>query len=616
MIFDYSSGRWGDCGPFAAIAGRASRSFTPAVRALLLGLTLSLLVGSLLGLTSPAARSRTVLDLDAQTQPVALQDWGDYWIDTTGRFTPEQVTATADIPWKPTRTDAIYPVTSGYSMWIRFNVPPAPDAERWYLEVPYPPINRASLYTPDGAGQWNEQRAGDLVAVNQWPVPQRHPLLPIDLSAEVPTKYLLRLENGHAFSVPLQFISEGRLSHSEQRVSLILGIFFGLTGLAALVSALSAISLHDTAYGFYAVCVTLMGLTQATVTGIVGLHLWPHWPWWNDVSTSVLPMLTASATLLFISAAVALPERSIRLHRLMTGQAALGILAAVALALVPAAARMDAFVPIVLLLQFCGMLVMAWAWRRGDRFAPWLMLAYVPVLASAGWMLANSARLVPSGFLTQHGMQLGVALHLPIVMVVLMLRSQHRRENIRRIQGLDRVDPTTGLINGHVFAERLIRMIARSGRLRHQSAVMLIDLVNSEQIQRDFGRKAADELPLRVAERLLSTAREIDSAARLSERRFGMLVEGPFSAEDAATLGPRIVARCLMPYKGLHVDCVAQVHVAYALVPFRGSNAQGLLTQLEERLAAAPGEGKRAVFTLGEVSPPASSWRSRTHKNA
>ncbi|MGH8033921.1 MAG: 7TMR-DISMED2 domain-containing protein, partial [Lysobacterales bacterium] len=209
MIFNYSSGRWGVCGPFA---GRASRRFTPAVRALLAGLTLSLLVGSLLGLTSPAARSRTVLDLDAQTQPVALQDWGDYWIDTTGRFTPEQVAATADIPWKPTRADAIYPVTSGYSMWIRFNVPPAPDAERWYLEVPYPSINRASLYTPDGAGQWNEQRAGDLVAVNQWPVPHRHPLLPIALSAEVPTKYLLRLENGHAFSVPLQFISEGRLS--------------------------------------------------------------------------------------------------------------------------------------------------------------------------------------------------------------------------------------------------------------------------------------------------------------------------------------------------------------------------------------------------------------------
>jgi GGDEF domain-containing protein len=119
-----------------------------------------------------------------------------------------------------------------------------------------------------------------------------------------------------------------------------------------------------------------------------------------------------------------------------------------------------------------------------------------------------------------------------------------------------------------------------------------------------------------VAERLLSTAREIDSAARLSERRFGMLVEGPFSAEDAAALGPRIVARCLMPYQGLHVECVAQVHVAYALVPYPGSDAQGLLAQLEKLLAAAPARSKRAVFMLGEAPPPASLRRSHIRKNA
>jgi len=262
---------------------------------------------------------------------------------------------------------------------------------------------------------------------------------------------------------------------------------------------------------------------------------------------------------------------------------------------------MGLFIPSLLILELSGILLLLWAWRRGDRFAPWLLLAYLPVIVAAGWALARSANWLPINFFTQHGMQLAVALHLPIVMVILMFRSQHRRENTRRIQGLDRVDPATGLINGHVFAERLIRMIARSERLRHQSAVMLIDLVNCDQVQHDFGRKAAEELPLHAAERLLSTAREIDTAARLSERRFGMLVEGPFSAEDAATLGPRIVARCLMPYKGLHVNCVAQVRVAYALVPYQGADALTLLGLLETRLTSAPADSKRAVYMLGEA---------------
>lgn len=577
---------------------KATASWQAAWAALLPALWAALL----LGLVSPAASARAVLDLDTRAQPVALKDWADYWIDSSGRFTPEQIATAAGLTWQPTQAEAIYPLGTGQALWIRFTVPPAPDAERWYLEVPYPSINRASLYTLDSAGRWNGQHAGDLVPVRGWPVPHRHPLLPIAVSAEVPTHYLLRLENGHSFSAPLDFVSESHLSRSEQRVSLILGIFFGLAGLAMLLSALSALSLRDPAYGFYALCVSLMAMTQATVTGIAGLHLWPDAPWWNDMSTSVLPTLELAVTLLFIAAAVSLPERSMRLHRTMAGVAVFGLALAALLSVVSPGQRSTLTLAYILLAQVLGLYVMVWAWRRGDRFAPWLLAGFLPVMAASAYILARNAALVPISFLTQHGLQLGVALELPLILVILMLRSQHRRENTRRLQGLDRVDPATGLINGQVFTERLSRMIARSGRLKHQSAVMVIDIVNTESIHRDFGRKAADDLPLRVAARLLSTAREIDSAARLSERRFGMLIEGPFSTEDAATLGPRIVARCLMPYKGLHVDCVAQVRVACALVPQHGTLAAGILAKLEERLASAPAESRRAVFMLGEVT--------------
>ena len=563
------------------------------------------------GMASTSAWSRSVLDLDVQQQPVALKDWGDYMVDSTGQLSAAQVFSTSPSNWQPTQSDIIYPISSGQALWIRFTVPPAPDTERWYLEVPYPSINRASLFTLDSAGQWGEQKSGDLVAVSKWPVPHRHPLMPIAVSAEVPTSYLLRLENGHSFGVSLQFLSESHLNHSEQRVSLILGIFFGLVGLAAVVSALSALSLRDPAYGFYAASVTLMGLTQATATGIAGLHLWPNAPAWNDVSTSVLPTLELVATLMFVSAAVSLPERSARLHRLFIGMALLGLVTAVAVALVPIDVRMRVLMSYVFLPQLLAFAALVWAWQRGDRFAPWLILGFAPIALAVACVSARNMGWLPVSFLTKHASQIGVAIELPILMVILMLRSQQHRENKRRILGLDRMDPATGLINGHVFAERLMRMMARSERLKQQSAVMLIDIVNTEQIERDYGRKTAEELPLRVAERLLSTAREIDSAARLSERRFGMLVEGPFDAEDAGALGPRIVARCLMPYKGLHIDCVAQVRVAYALVPHQSTHAQSLLSRLEERLAWAASTGdKRAVFMLIDTFTPTGSAKT------
>ena len=568
-----------------------------ALRKLALGSVASLL---LLCMASTSAWPRSVLDLDLQRQPVQLQDWGDYWIDSSGQLTAAQVFAAPNANWQPTQPTLLYPVTTGQAVWIRFSVPPAPDSERWYLEIPFPSINRATLFSRDSVDQWiGPNPAGDLVAVSKWPVPHRHPLLAIAASAEVPRSYLLRLENDHKFGVGLQFLSESHLYSASQRVSLILGIFFGLVGLVAVISALGALSLRDPTFGYYAATVTLMGLTQAAVTGVAGLHLWPDSPAWNDVSGWVLPILQSAATLMFIAAAVSLPERSARLQRLFASVALLGLATAVAVAMVPVDSRAQVLMPYVFLPQLLGFAVLAWAWRRGDRFAPWFILGFAPVALTDAFMSASSMGWLPVGFITTHAAQIAVAIELPIVMVILMLRSQQHRENRRRILGLDRVDPATGLINSHVFSQRLVRMVARSRRFKQQSAVMLVDIVNSKQIERTYGRKIAEDLPLRVAERLLSTAREIDSAARLSEQRFGMLVEGPFDAEHAGALGPRIVARCMMPYKGLPIDCVAQVRVAYAMVPNYSTDTQSLLSQLDGRLATAAAMGdKRAVFML------------------
>jgi hypothetical protein len=75
-----------------------------------------------------------------------------------------------------------------------------------------------------------------------------------------------------------------------------------------------------------------------------------------------------------------------------------------------------------------------------------------------------------------------------------------------------------------------------------RNAVMLIDVVNTDQINRDFGRKAAEDR-CGWPDGCCQLAREID--ARLSERRFGMLVEGPFERRHARA-----------PHRGLLSDAL------------------------------------------------------------
>ena len=545
------------------------------------------------------AQSATTVELNLATQPVSLGTAGHYWIDTQAQMMPDQIFSNLGIAWTRTPDSGIYPLKPGQALWIKFTVPASPDSERWVLEIPYPALDHVELYTQQAPGQITVQKAGDLLAVNRWLTPHRHALLVVSFNSKLATQHLLRLDNAQGFSAPIRFASARYLFRSEQKMSLFLGFYFGLAVLGCGVGLIGMLWLRDRAYLYYAVCSAMLGLTLAAITGAAALHLWPESPNWADRSLAILGVWTLLSVLVLNATVVSLAERSRVLNRAVWCVAGMGVLLSVALSFTDTALRLTLFVPFVVIVPLILVGINLWAWRHGDRYGSWLLLTVIPFAIALAIATARYMGWIPLTFITEQSGLASMALLLPALLAVLVLRSQQNRENSRRILGLDRIDPATGLINEHVFEERLIRMVARSERLRNQSAVLLIDITNTEQTQRDFGRKIADELPLRVASRLLSTAREIDSAARLSERRFGMLVEGPISDEDAATLGPRIVARCLMPYKGLHDECVAQVRVAYALVPRHGNVAKSLLSQLESRLAQAASSGeKRAVFVL------------------
>ncbi|HZY17668.1 MAG TPA: 7TM diverse intracellular signaling domain-containing protein [Ramlibacter sp.] len=548
-------------------------------------------------LSTVAVAAAQPLTLDPATGQVGLADRGEYWYDRSGQVTVDTTTQVSETEWRQTRTDRIYRVRGGTALWVRFQLAEPDDSQRWYLEVPYSGVDRVTLYAQDKAGRWVPRSAGDQIPVASWPVPHRHPVLPLALTPGAAQQFYVRIENPHTFGAPFVFISERELLRQEQRTALILGIYFGLAGLSVMLALVAAMSTRDTAFLWYGLTVTLMGLAQASVTGVAGLHLWPEWAWWNDAATLVLPVTSLGVLLWLLSAVVSLPQRLMRLHRLLSILSLICLLCAATILLVDTAWRVRLMVPTMLLGIACAMGVVAWAATRGDRYAGWLMAGMVPLAVGSAFPLSRAAGLLPVGFWTTHGAQLGIAIALPVMLTVLFARSQDRRENIRRIHGLGRIDPATGLINGDVFLERLRRLIARSKRLHHQSVVLLLDIANIGQIERNFDRRSAEEMPLQVAGRLLSSARDIDSVARLSDHRFGILIEGPVTPDDAAAAGAKVVARCLMPFDGKPLEWVAQVRVAQTLVPGPGA-AEEVLEKLEGLLASIPPDSKRAVFTL------------------
>ena len=550
-------------------------------------------VAAMLLLAAGRAFAGHVVILDSSNQPVELGAAGETWTDPTGEMSTEVVADGTPIRWTPTHDGQIFPLTARGVLWIRFTLS-VPSAERWYLQVPYPALDKITLYPLEGVGAWG-QAAGDSIAVQDWPVPHRFPLLAV---APGQQEYLIRIENKHSFGAPIQFVSESWLLRDEQQNSVLLGIYFGLAGLAIVLSVMGAVSLRDASYALYAVSVLLMALTQASLTGIAGLDLWPASPRWNDYSALVLPVLGVGSLQWFFSEVVSMPQRSRPLHFLLLALAACAVAVSVGIVFIDPSVRVRVLVGYVSVAGAVGLASLVWAARRGDRWALWLLLGSLPVAIGSAFPVARAAGLIPLDFWAEHGMQIGMALELPIVMLILILRSQQRRDYSRRLHGFDKIDPATGLMNAQFFEQNLARMMARSQRLKYESVVLMLDIVNAEQIARRHGARSAEELPLQVAGRLLAAARDIDSVARLGELRFGMLIEGPLKPEDAASEGPRIVARCLMPFKDKPLDWVAQVRVVQTAVPTQRADAAQVIRRLEGLLANVSPESKRAVFTL------------------
>ena len=578
---------------------------------LLLALTLAAMLGSGIATSVQAA----AIELATNIDEVDLVSASEYRIDSSGKLTAVNIAADNTANWQKGPARGIYPLLPGQALWLRFSIVEVLDGKHWSLEIPYAALNRAELFKLNVDGTTTTQLAGDLVANSAWTTPQRYPVMAIETTAGQITPYLLRLENPQGFSAPIRLVGTDKLLRGEQGLSLFLGAYFGISLLGLLVGGFGLLWLRDTAYLFSAACAALVGLTQAAISGFGGMYLWPNSPAWADRSLVVLGVLAIISFLLLNAKIVYLSQRSRRLNLGVCVAAGLGLIVCAALLVTDSALRISLVLPFLLGAVLLTMGINLWAWRHGDRFGLWILISFIPFFLTVGLAALRYVQWVPLSFFTEQSWLASLALQQVAMLAALFARSQQRRENARRIAGVDRIDPATGLINQHVFATRMARMVARSKLLKQQSAVMVIEVVNSRQVLRDFGKKIAEEMPLRVASRLLSTARDIDTAARLSDLRFGMLVEGPFSAEEAATLGPRIVARCLMPYPGLHIDCVSQVRVAYALVPESTSNPEPVVERLAQLLQTAPESSKKAVFMLGEVPAPPRRRAQRRAEN-
>jgi len=549
----------------------------------------------------PAAGSRAAVPpppivLTPQQPVVSLDGRSRYWLDPTEVRTIEQIEATSQtLPWSLRASNGSYNV-DGRALWIQFDAVGTSE-QRWFVQLGSSGIDRVQLFYRGADGRWVAQEAGDTKPVSQWPLPGRFPTFELSPVAGKPVRYWLRIEHARVdFASPIAIYDQTSLLAEREREQLLLGAYFGLAALIALVAAANAVAYRDRNFGVYAFYVALLAIGQLAYLGVGAEHVWDRWLKWNEMATFLLPGLSSAAGLWF-ARTVTEPARFSKALDLAVWSLLAAILSAVALDTFLASRNSFALVMVltlVVLAVVVGLIVLVWA-QGEDPYIRLIALGFLPVIVMALFPVARGLTLIPASALTRYGLSIGAVIEMPILFYALSLRGSRRREAQVRAAALSRNDTLTGLAHTRTLLHRLEGAIARARSLKHACALMAVKISNFDAIAAEYGRETADRVLVVAASLLRHAITDIDLAARVSEHSFALLLEGPTTTENAISRAQHVVASGLRSSNALPPGTTLKFHVAVALLPDKDLDAPGSMKWLLESVGAMPADALKLI---------------------
>ena len=106
-----------------------------------------------------------------------------------------------------------------------------------------------------------------------------------------------------------------------------------------------------------------------------------------------------------------------------------------------------------------------------------------------------------------------------------MLIEGFQQKHRQQILLSDAFDPSTGLINGTIFFDRLSHALQVAIRHHCRTGILLVSLDQYEDLTDEYGDALCDSLLGQVAQRLQKTVRNSDSLARINKGVFAVLLE-------------------------------------------------------------------------------------------
>ncbi len=489
--------------------------------------------------------------------------------------------------------------------WLRIMLPAVIEPVDAVMTVVHPGLDSAVLHQLVPGGNWEAQRAGDSLPVADWSKPYLHPAFSLELVPGEPRAVYLAVRHSSPVGVYWQLWDRSSFDRQSNTLHMVLGAYLGFVILVVVLSCFNAWNWRDPIHLVYAIYVVILGVGQLSLTGLAGEYFWPHYAWWNDIASVVVPMLSAGWAALLVHRLVV--ERGNPVVSGLLISVVLLSFAFTAWFLLFGRARLF-YVSNLAYLYFLPVLMgsLVWFSIRRPSVGLWALAGFFCLSAGSMFPILRNLDFVPINFYTQFGAQIGAALEIPLVLVALYFRSRDRRDNQVRLSALSRVDPLTGLASHRLLMDRLEHLLERHQRDPQLGAVLRVRMVNGAEIRAAYGASLAQAALVRAGACVAMPAQVSDTVGRHNDGDFVLLIEGKTTEPQVTEVAQRIIAEGLRPGRNLPRDLMLQLNVACVCCPLPKDDGERLLRHLGnllDEIAKNPRKALRFLYYKGSQSP-------------
>ncbi len=160
-----------------------------------------------------------------------------------------------------------------------------------------------------------------------------------------------------------------------------------------------------------------------------------------------------------------------------------------------------------------------------------------------------------------------------------------------RLDYLSYYDSLTGIPNRRLFRDRMELALAHARRRSEALGVIVINLDRFKKINESLGTDAGDELLRKVASRLQSSLREVDTIARLGGNEYAVLVEGVTTDAEVIAVADKLAQALDAPFDVRGHEVFVSASIGSAVYPNGVSAPQVLLQSAESAMRRVKQEG-------------------------